>query len=84
MIKEATFTYSSLRKEKKNKKKIEDQGKKQIKWTEEDEKQLVKFNTFSEKVKVYHLISKKKYSLILLQKEQEKLKNCIIVLIFKI
>ena len=40
--------------------------------------------SFLKKKKLYKLINKKKYSTILLQKELEKLKNYIIVLIFKI
>ena len=65
-------------------KRIEDQGKKQIKAIEEHGKQLVKLMHVLKKKKVYYMISKRKYYVILLQKEQEKLKNYIIVFIFKI
>ena len=86
MIEQAKFTYSPLGKAfENNKKTSEDQGKKQTKALEECRKQLVKSNAFAEKKKkAYHLISKKKYSLFLLRKELEKLKNYIIVLIFEI
>ena len=84
MIEQAKFTYSPLGKAfENNKKTSEDQGKKQTKALEERGKQLVKSDEFAEKKKkAYHLISKKKYSLFLLRKELEKLKNYIIVLIF--
>ena len=48
------------------------------------EKQLVKSNAPPEKEKKDHLISKNKYSAILLRKELDKLKNYIIVLVLKI
>ena len=48
------------------------------------EKQLVKSNAPHKKEKKDHLISKNKYSTILLRNELEKLKNYIIVLILKI
>ena len=80
------FTYATLCKAfEKQIKTIEDQGEKQIKALEEHGKQLVKSNAFAvKKEKTYHVISKKKYYIILLQKELEKLKNQIMVIIFKI
>ena len=60
---------------------IEEQGRKQIEAIEEHENQLENLICLlKKKKKVYRLIRKKKYSVILLQKELEKLKVYIIVL----
>ena len=76
VIEEPKFTYSPLEKAlEKETKTIEYQIKKQIKATEEHEKQLVKSNAFSEKEKNIPLDRQKKYSLILLWKELVQLKN---------
>ena len=84
---QAKFTYSPLGKAfNKEMKTIKDQGEKQIKILEEHEKQLVKSNAFAEtkKKNLCHLITKKKYSIILKWKKLEKLNNYIIKVIFKI
>ena len=85
MIEQAKFMYSPLgRAFEKQTKMIEEQGRKQIEAIEEHGKQLVKSNALiKKKNKVYHQISKKKHSIILLCKELEKLKNYK-MLIFKI
>ena len=87
VIEQAKFKYFPLGKafEKKTKA-IEDQEEKQIKALKKSMQKyyLNLMCLLKIKKKVYHLISKKKYSIILLRKELEKLKNYIILLIFKI
>ena len=69
IIEQAKFTYSLFGKafEKQIKKKIEDQGEKQIKALEEHGKQLVKYNdekefsTHSEQKEIFEELAKKKW-----------------------
>ena len=87
VIEQAKFKYFPLGKAfKKQTKTIEDQEEKQIKALKKSMQKyyLNLMCLLKIKKKVYHLISKNKYSIILLRKELEKLKNYIIVLIFKI
>ena len=86
VVEQAKFIYSPSQKAfEKQAKIIEEQGRKKLKQLKSMEKNwLSQMCLLEHNSKVYHLIRKKKYSISLLRKEMETLKNYSIVLIFKV